>query len=63
MISIQSLEGELDLSQVVISRITAQVDSSKIFFLNTLDWLWTNGRTGFLAVLPKSLGTETFMVE
>jgi len=23
----------------------------------------TNGRTGFLLALPKSLGTETFMVE
>jgi len=32
-------------------------------FLMLLIGSGTNGRTGFLLVLPKSLGTETFMVE
>jgi len=32
-------------------------------FLTLLIGFGTNGRTGFLLALPKSLGTETFMVE
>ena len=63
MISIQSLEGEFDLSRTLITRITAQVDSSKIFFLDALNWFWDQWENRFLAGVTKSLGTETFMVE
>ena len=59
MISNQAFEGEFDLRRSVISRITAWVDSSKIFFLNALDWFWDQWEK-FVAGVAKVFGNRNF---
>jgi len=58
----QDLESELDFRRVGVSWITKQVDCVRSSFLSTAVGSGTNGSMGFLFV-PKSLDTETFMVE
>jgi len=60
VVTIQSTEGEFDLHQVVICRITVDVGSGKIFLLNTLDWFWDQWENRFLAGVAKVFGNRNF---
>jgi len=54
-VTLQWLEGSLDLRQSVIRRIAEDHDRGEIFLLNTLGWFWDQWENGFIAGVCQSL--------